>query len=105
MYVCMYAIAHIYIPYSIVHTDLISTFSNLLETRFVTVVETLAGWCSAMVVTIQDPVVDDIGLPLSLPSLPHAVKDGQYCALSRTGQRRSGQVSFRQGFNVVQGAS
>ena len=86
---------YIFIYSSIVLTDLISTFSNLLETRFVTVVETLAGWCSAMVVTIQDPVVDKIGLPLSLHSLLHAVKDSQYCFLSRTGER---------GFNVVQGA-
>ena len=86
---------HRHISGSILLTDLISTFSNLLETRFVTVVEPLAVWCSAMVVTIQDPVVDKIGLPLSLHSLLHAVKDSQYCFLSRTGER---------GFNVVQGA-
>ena len=40
------------------------------------VVKLLTGWCHAMVVTIQDMVVDKISLFLSLNLLHHAVKDG-----------------------------
>ena len=82
-----------YTPYSAVLTDLISTFSNLLETRFVAVAELLTGRCSAMMVTIQDPVVNDIGLSFSLHTLHHAVKDGQYCFLRRKRVRKASLVS------------
>ena len=81
MHVCMYA--H---PTSAMFTDLVSTFSNLLETWLVAVVEIPTGWCPAVVVTVQDPVVDNISLSLSLHTLHHAVKDGQYCFLSRKGE-------------------
>ena len=40
------------------------------------VVEIPTGWCPAVVVAIQDPVVDNISLFLSLHTLHHAVKDG-----------------------------
>ena len=50
------------------------------------VVEIPTGWCPAVVVTVQDPVVDNISLFVSLHTLHHAVKDGQYCFLSRNGE-------------------
>ena len=50
------------------------------------VVEILTGWCHAVFITIQDLVVDNISLFLSLHTLHHAVKDGQYCLLSRKGE-------------------
>ena len=56
------------------------------------VFEILTGWCPAMVVTIQDLVVDNISLSLSLNMLHHAVKDGQYCLLSR---KREGLAEFQ----------
>ena len=48
------------------------------------VVEFLTGWCSAVVVTVQDPVVDNVSLSLSLHTLHHAVQDGQNGFLHRT---------------------
>ena len=81
-----------YTPCSAQLTDLVSTSSNLLEAWCVAVFEIPTGWCPAVFITIQDLVVDKISLSLSLHTLHHAVKDGQYCLLSR---KREGIAEFQ----------
>ena len=52
-------------------------------------VEIWTGWLSAVMVTIQDTVVNNISLTWSLHTLHHAVKDGQYCLLHEQKERRT----------------